>query len=209
MVIDLHVHTTPLSNCSVMEPAEAIDQAKQLGLDGICFTEHNRIWDADAIAELRKEHDFLVLRGMEINTVEGHVLSFGIYKDITSLISITELQHLVNPGEKVLIAAHPFRDSILSDSSILGLTVEQGSQKSLLQQLDIVEAYSGWMTDRQIEFTVEVSKKLNLRIVGGSDAHHAREMGRCVTYFERDIHNETELLRELKAGRYTAGYFRR
>ena len=65
------------------------------------------------------------------------------------------------------------------------------------------------MTDREIELSVEVSKGLNLKIAGGSDAHREREIGRCATTFEKDIHNESELIEELRAGRFTAGYFRR
>jgi hypothetical protein len=209
MVIDLHVHTPPLSQCSEIEAEEAIEEAKQIGLDGICFTEHNKIWDAEAIAALRKKHDFLILRGIEIDTTEGHVVAFGIYQNFSGVIPIKELRDSFSSEESILIAAHPFRGFLVFGSTDLGLTAEQGSQKAIFQSVDAVEAYSGRMTNQEIELSLEVSKSLNLRIVGGSDAHRKREIGRCVTTFENDIHDEAELIRELRAGCFTAGYFRR
>ena len=209
MIIDLHVHTLPLSKCSEMEPSEAIEEAKRVGLDGVCFTEHNTVWDAETIAKLREEHDFLILRGMEVDTTEGHVLAFGIYREFAGVISISELRGLVPVDGGILIAAHPFRGFLVFGSPQLGLTVERGSQKPILQSVDAVEAYSGRMTDQEIKLSAEVSKALNLRIVGGSDAHRKREIGRCVTTFEKDIHDEAGLIEELRAGRFTADYFRR
>ena len=44
MVIDLHIHTKGLSPCSEMDAEEAVLEAKRIGLDGICFTEHNKPW---------------------------------------------------------------------------------------------------------------------------------------------------------------------
>ncbi|MBM3119614.1 MAG: PHP domain-containing protein [Chloroflexi bacterium] len=209
MVIDLHVHTLPLSQCSEMEAEEAIEEAKRVGLDGICFTEHNRIWDAKAIATLRKKHDFLILRGIEIDTIEGHVVAFGICQDFSGVVPIKELRDSFSSRESILIAAHPLRGFLVFGTTHLGITAEQGSQKPIFKSVDAVEAYSGRMTEQEIELSLEVSEKLNLAIVGGSDAHRRREIGRCVTTFENDIHNEAELIHELRTGQFKAGYFRR
>ena len=43
VVMDLHIHTKRLSPCSEMSPEEAAIEAKKIGLDGICFTEHNQV----------------------------------------------------------------------------------------------------------------------------------------------------------------------
>ena len=43
MVIDLHIHTKRLSPCSEMAPEGAAIEAKKIGLDGICFAEHNKV----------------------------------------------------------------------------------------------------------------------------------------------------------------------
>jgi predicted metal-dependent phosphoesterase TrpH len=78
MIIDMHVHTNPLSPCSNLSPEEAILEAKLKGLDGICFTEHDVMWDNKRIAYLREKHDFLVFKGIEITTNYGHILVYGL-----------------------------------------------------------------------------------------------------------------------------------
>ncbi len=39
---------------------------------------------------------------------------------------------------------------------------------------------------------------------GGTDSHAISDIGKAATYFEREIHDERELIAELKAGRYHA-----
>ncbi len=51
MRIDLHIHTSPRSACSYMDPNELVQEAQRLNLDGICLTEHQVVWD---IAEVEK-----------------------------------------------------------------------------------------------------------------------------------------------------------
>ena len=41
MVIDLHVHSSPASPCSSIPVEQLIEEARAIGLDGICLTDHN------------------------------------------------------------------------------------------------------------------------------------------------------------------------
>jgi hypothetical protein len=68
LIIDLHVHTSPASPCSSAPVDELIQEAKGIGLDGICLTDHNHIWHPDEVAALRQKYNFLILRGNEITT---------------------------------------------------------------------------------------------------------------------------------------------
>ena len=52
MKIDLHVHTNVSSPCSLIDPERAIAVAKQVGLDGICVTEHDEIEGAEVTSAL-------------------------------------------------------------------------------------------------------------------------------------------------------------
>jgi len=44
---------------------------------------------------------------------------------------------------------------------------------------------------------------LGFHYSGGSDAHAIDEMGKCITVFDKMISDESGLLAELKAGRFT------
>ena len=45
MIIDLHIHTYPASPCSSASADQLIKEAKRIGLDGICLTDNNYLWD--------------------------------------------------------------------------------------------------------------------------------------------------------------------
>ena len=201
MIIDLHTHSFPRSDDSYLEPAELIHQAKQSGLDAICFTEHDWFWDKDDLARLSQEHDFLVLPGVEMNTEEGHVLVFGIEEYTFGMHRTEYLKRIVDEEGGVMILAHPYRRN-LHDEDDLHTAVEQYCQKPFFRLLDTIEVLNGRATERQNQFSRELCRRLNLKGIGGSDAHKTSQIPTCATLFDRKISNVEELITELKAGRF-------
>jgi histidinol phosphatase-like PHP family hydrolase len=78
MIIDLHVHTRVLSPCSNIDPECAIIEAKKIGLDGLCFTEHEKMWKTEDLDILSKKWNFPLFRGVEVEIRDGHILVFGL-----------------------------------------------------------------------------------------------------------------------------------
>ena len=109
MIIDLYVHTKAFSTDSILDPEEAIKEAKRIGLDGLCFTEHNKVWEIEEIRRLSRRWEFLVINGIEVDTVEGHVLVFGLHRDFEKIIRVHELREIVKQAGGVMIVAHPFK----------------------------------------------------------------------------------------------------
>ena len=91
MRIDLHVHTSPRSPCSNINPAELIEEAKRIGLDGFCLTEHQVLWDWEEVVRLAGNKGIKIFRGNEITTAQGDILVFGLDQDIKGIITIQEL----------------------------------------------------------------------------------------------------------------------
>jgi len=209
LIIDLHVHTKVFSSDSILDPEEAIQEAKGIGLDGICFTEHNKVWDEEQLHKLNSKWNFPVLGGVEVDTVEGHILVFGLRREFPGIIRVHELRDLVNQVGGVMIVAHPFKGFRVFGFSDLQLSPEQASKRPIFQSVDAIEAFSGRTMEKESNLAQEVSKQLGLKVVGGSDAHSVSEIGRCVTIFDNNIESEAELITELKAGRFHAGYFRK
>ena len=201
MIIDLHVHTFPMSQCSEMEPIEAIKEAKREGLDGICFTEHNKVWDAKAINKLREEHDFLILPGVEINTEDGHLLVFGLEKYEFGMHRTEYVRRVLDENNGFMILAHPYRRHLHKEDDI-HTAVEEYFQKSVFNFVDTVEVLNGRGTARQNSFSNELCRKLGFKGTGGSDCHRPAHVPTCATYFNRNIRNLEELITELQAGRY-------
>lgn len=205
MIIDLHVHTKHLSYDSEVDVEEAIQAAKRIGLDCICLTDHNKSWDTDYIRELSSKWDFPVMCGIEVDTVEGHILVFGIQRNFGRVIPARELRELVLEEGGIMIAAHPYRGFLSFGTNVLELFPEQAFTKPVLQYVDAIEGFNGSSFTRENHLTLEVAERLNLKTIGGSDAHAIDRIGRCVTIFDNDVHNETELIEELRAGDYKPG----
>ena len=208
MLIDLHVHTSPLSPCSNINPKELIQEARRIGLDGFCLTEHQVLWDQDEVARLAGDHGIKIFRGNEITTAQGDVLVFGLDREIKGIITIQELNEIVKSVNGFSIAAHPFRGFKMFGVGQLGMSLDQAGKKKILQFVDAVEIGNGRVTEKENELAGQVAEKLGLFKTAGSDAHEIGALGTWVTIFEKDIKNEAELLRELKVGNYTIGTVR-
>jgi predicted metal-dependent phosphoesterase TrpH len=207
--IDLHVHTYPASPCSSATEDELIQEAKRIGLDAICFTDHNFVWDPARIAALRKKHKFLILRGNEITTDQGDMLVFGFDKDIKGVISLESLRQEVIAANGFMIAAHPFRGFLTFDVAHVGMTPEKAMERPLFKQVDALEVLNGKVTPKENKFARQVAKGLNMPATGGSDAHEVVEVGQYATRFFKPIKNESDLLDALKRAHFTAIAYRK
>jgi predicted metal-dependent phosphoesterase TrpH len=204
MKIDLHIHTSPLSACSYIDPQELIQEARRLQLDGICLTEHQVVWDPDEVDKLAAEAGISIFRGNEFTTNQGDILVFGFYEDIKELLIIQELREKVTAADGYMIVAHPFRGFKTFGIGQLQLTVEQACKRKVLEFVDAVEIGNGKLSPEENDMARKVAEKLGLPGTGGSDAHRVDEVGTWVTVFEKEIESEIELVQELHAGRFRA-----
>ncbi len=209
MVIDLHVHTSPASPCSSAPVDDLIEEAKRIGLDGICLTDHNHVWDPAEVEALRKRHDFLVLRGNEVTTNQGDILVFGLDKQIDGIITLQDLRKEVLEAGGFMIVAHPFRGFLVVGVDQAGLTPERAMKRPLFRLVDAVEVLNGKVTEKENEFAARVTEGLGLPGTGGSDAHEVEEVGVYATRFAAKIRNEQDLLEALKGGAYSPVAFRK
>lgn len=205
MIIDLHTHTRFGSNCSYLDPVKLVQEAKRLGLDGVCITEHDLCWEKEDIRRLSQDNGILVLGGVEVSTDLGEVLVFGVYQPLWRVGSAWELRELVDQVGGVMIASHPFRVDMTFNRAP---TVEEFCNKEVFRLVDAVEVFNGRALGRELDFGCEVLSKLGLKGVGGSDAHAQHAIGSCVTVFRNQISNEQDLVKELKAGRFKAWHCR-
>ena len=198
--IDLHVHTSPASPCASSSVDEIILEAKRIGLDGICLTDHNYQWDKEDIRKLRNKHQFLVLGGNEITTVQGDMVVFGLDEDIQGIIALKDLAEKVAAVDGFMIAAHPFRGFLAVSGDKLGLDVERAAARPMFFLVDGVETLNSKVTANESRFCGQVAEALKLPVTGGSDAHLSGEVGVYATRFSKKIENEEELMAALRAG---------
>jgi predicted metal-dependent phosphoesterase TrpH len=208
MRVDLHVHTKPRSACSAIDPLDLVAEARKLGLEGLCLTEHQVLWEPSDVRDLARLAGIRIFRGNEITTNQGDVVVFGYDEDVKGVVAIQDLRKEVQATGGFMIAAHPFRGFLLFGIAQLQMSVEQACQRTLFQHVDGLEIANCKVTAPENDMARQVALKLALPGVAGSDAHRLEELGRCVTIFQREIHSEGEMIQELKAGRFEIGTVR-
>jgi predicted metal-dependent phosphoesterase TrpH len=207
MLIDLHTHTWPLSDDSLLSPDELVERAKAAGLDGLCLTEHDFMWEPQKVRDLARRHDFLVLPGIEVNTEDGHMLVYGLDRYVYGMHRVRDLARLVGEANGALVASHPYRRSMPfypEDEELWDLALDRAQANPAYSHVCAVEAINGRGSQNENLFSWQLSARLSLPGIAGSDAHEAADVGACATRFQRPIRDLSDLIRELKAGRFHA-----
>jgi predicted metal-dependent phosphoesterase TrpH len=195
MLIDMHTHTLHYSMDSGLSLATLIEKAKEVGLDGVCLTEHNSIFkDLDKIAEF-KDSGITILRGMEISTDIGHVLVVGLKEYTLDMLYYEKLKEAVLAQGAAMILAHPTRET------------ESGSKpkwEKMAEEFDAIEACNGSDSPGTWIQLQKQCESANIPSVGGSDAHSYGPIGSCATEFSGDLSNDQDLLDALKSKDFKA-----
>ncbi len=205
MLIDLHCHTQRLSHDSDLSPDDLIDAAKAAALDAVCLTEHDFVWDPEQVRELARRHDFAVLHGIEVNTDDGHFLAFGLDRYVYGMHRTAELARLLDEAGGALVAAHPYRRQLpfeLRDEGDWAEPLERAAANPAYRYVCAIETLNGRGSERENAFSQALGERLGLAAVAASDAHQGADVGRCATEFQRGVADVSDLVRELKAGRF-------
>jgi len=207
VLIDLHCHTFPLSDDSFLSPDELIERAKAVGLDGVCLTEHDFVWEPHKLHELAERHNFLVIPGIEVNTEDGHILVFGLNRYVYGMHRVAQLAQLVAEAGGTMVAPHPYRrltSFLRMDDDFWTMALERAAANPAFQHVCALEAINGRADDDENLFSWQLCARLGLPAIAGSDAHEPSDIGTCATRFQRPIADVEDLVRELKAGRFHA-----
>ena len=209
MLIDLHTHTKPRSWDSFITPDEMVDLAKEAGLDAMVLAEHDWAWEADEVADLAKQHDFTIIRAMEINTEDGHILVFGLHEYKFGMHRSHELAEFVDQVGGVMIAAHPYRRQMPwkpEDEREYEDALTRATRNPAYRFITAIEVLNGRGTVAENDFTLRIQQQMHLPATAANDTHQHddkdQQMGRAATYFEAEIATEAELIAALRSGRY-------
>ncbi len=168
--IDLHVHTC-YSRDSSITLQQVVSFAKKRGLDGVAITDHNTVKGALKL----KTRDILVVPGIEISTLNGHLLGINVTTPIPAKLDIEETIHRIHEAGGIAVAPHP-------------TTFYKSPPSRQVSSYDAIEV----MNASSIPFHVftYLSKRfaagLGLPQTGGSDSHYAPEIGAAYTVVEAD-----------------------
>ncbi len=181
--IDFHVHTT-YSRDSSITLKEVVASAKKRGLDGVAITDHNTVKGALKL----KTREIIVVPGIEVSTLEGHLLGINVTTPIPAKLGIEETIQRIHEAGGIAVAPHPtaFYKSPPSRSVSSYDAVEVMNASSV--PFSVLTYYSKRFADR-----------LGLPQTGGSDSHYAPEIGSAYTVVDADS-DVDEIVDAIKRG---------
>ncbi len=206
MKIDMHLHTF-YSDDSIITPTELIQMARQRGLDAVCVTEHDSYESSEPVKEAARKEGFLLFRGAELRTEQGHLLVYGIQNDnfLTAFRELYGKNKLPNMQDMIDYVASVGGTAVPSHPYRTGYTKYLGDFSLSLRNIPALETENGISTDRENAAAHAAAMQMGLKETGGSDAHTPEQIGMAYTVFEREIKTMKELVRELRTGSYTTG----
>ncbi|MEE8443398.1 MAG: PHP domain-containing protein [Dehalococcoidia bacterium] len=195
MLIDLHNHTLHFSMDSGLTLDKLLVRAKELGLDGVCLTEHNAVWPNSArLEDAADQYGIAVFRGLEVSTEIGHVLVYGLEEFRNYMFSFEALCGAVESEGAVLVLAHP---------QWVGTGKAPGPDV-IKAHFHGIEVLNGEISNDANSYVESMAVRLGKFGVGGSDSHSLEAIGRCATRFQNPVTTDAEMVKELLAGRVSA-----
>ena len=193
---------------SFIEADELIEEAKRIGLDGVCITDHDGFWDHREVESLSKRHDFLVLPGCEVTTEEGHLLVYGLKRYIFGMHRAAFVKDKLDRERGAMVVAHPYRRTYRkgahTDEDAYAEMMDRAARNHVFGMVDAVEVMNGRGLPEENAFSGDMARRFGLPGTGASDAHRLEDLGSFATEFERRIASLDDLIAELRAGRFRA-----
>jgi predicted metal-dependent phosphoesterase TrpH len=184
--LDLHVHTVrSYDGHTRIEDLPKIIRAK--GLDGLAVTEHNNF------NPLKFENDdVLIVPGIEISSLDGHVIGLGVHEVIPARLPADETIQRIHQQGGIAIIPHPY-DPVCECVKLARLNNRPDAVETV--NADALSfLISNWLARRDAE-------KLGLPQVGGSDSHIPQSIGDAYTVVEAASHSLEGVLDAIRAGR--------
>ncbi len=208
MIVDMHVHTARGGYDSSLTVPQLIEEAETKGIGAVCLTEHMYFWTRKELDGFDSNHNVVLIGAIEVETDMGHILAFGLNRYISGIHRLRELRRVIDEVGGFLIAAHPFRmffqleEFNVKPKRTWSRVIADALALPVLGLVDAIEVLNGGCNQRENLLALIVAKRLGIRGTGGSDVHSDRGVGSFATIFEREIRGESDLIAELKAGRF-------
>ena len=180
---DIHIHSS--ASDGMASVPDIIEYVAQKGeLDVIAIADHDEIRGAYEARELaaKRNYPFEVVIGMEVNTLEGHLLALYIESPIPSHQPVIDSITAVHEQGGLCIAPHPM--SMLSESlnhRDIKRVTDNSDPRVYFDGIETVNAtIVGAISNRRAK---KINRIYQLAETGSSDAHFLISIGSGVTLF--------------------------
>ncbi|MHA1396881.1 MAG: PHP-associated domain-containing protein [Candidatus Heimdallarchaeaceae archaeon] len=190
-IFDLHVHSHFSSDCK-SSPKEIIREAIKKNLKGIAVTDHDTI---KFHQQKYETGEILLIPGVEISSLKGHIIGLGIKEKIAKKLSVIETVEKIKDLGGLAIIPHPF------DFTRHGI----GKNITKLNEI-VVETQNGSCPLQYFNTkALKWAKKNGSPQVGGSDAHRIKDIGLAFTIVNDYTETVDDLLEAIRKFKTKAG----
>ena len=178
---DLHIHTTH-SDGTASVPALLEHVAARTDLQVIAIADHDTIAGALEARHLAPAYGVEVIVGEEVSTSEGHLLALFIEEPLPPRMPAAATIAAAHAQNGICVAPHPY-DWLTPSLGHAGLA-ERSAGPGCEWPLDAIEGFNaGLWGSRANARAVAAAGRLDLPLVGGSDAHQLATVGLGYTLF--------------------------
>jgi predicted metal-dependent phosphoesterase TrpH len=181
--IDFHVHTC-YSRDSSITLRQVVSFAKKRSLDGVAITDHDTVRGALKL----NNSEIFVVPGIEISTLEGHLLGLNVTTKIPSKLAMEDTIKRVHDAGGVAVAPHP-------------IAFYKSPPSRSVVSYDAIEVINASCLPFSVltYLSKRFAESLDLPQIGGSDSHYAPEIGSAYTIVEADAEVD-EVIDAIKRG---------
>jgi len=127
----------------------------------MAITDHNNI-EGGLKAKKVAPKGFVVIPGIEISTIDGHIIALNVKDNIPKKLSIEETVEKINEIGGTPIVPHLYR-------SMSGIKRE--NLKKIQKKVSAIEVFNACSVPQSNLKTAKIANKFNLGGTGGSDSH--------------------------------------
>ncbi len=171
---ELHVHSSISDGKDSVR--KILKSAIEKRIDVISITDHDTVQGSLEALDVVEEEKLpiRVLPGCEITSSSGHILAFGITKDVEPKMSAEETCRTVRELGGVCFLAHPFD------------FIRGGSMR--LKDFRVVDGVETFNAKSYFNFMAKrCAKKFFKPEIAGSDAHSARSVGLAINFLPDNL----------------------
>ena len=202
---ELHCHSnskekglrfSPYVSDSLQTAQEIVDECLRKSIKVLAITDHDSLLGYHLAKSYIKKNkiDILLIPACEISTTKGHILAYGITREIPEKLSPKETVDLIHLQGGLAFPAHPFTPPYMSGMSIFKLPI------------DGVEGYNGPTPSIFNDFSAYQARKHALPFIAGSDSHEKWSIGSGKVFFPKTVTTVKKALDCLKIGEFSLSF---
>ena len=186
--IDLHIHSK-YSDDGDGSPGDIIKFLKKKGLQGMAITDHNTLTGSLRAVKLRPKN-FIVIPGVEISTLEGHIIALNIKEDIRRELTLEETVERIIELGGIPVVPHLHRNMS---------GIKKKNLEKIITKISTIEVFNSCSVPQSNLKSADIANEFKLGGTGGSDSHLPEFAGYGYTIVNTSDSNVDSILSEINS----------